>query len=96
MAETKGGTRNGHEVPVPRCLTPKEPDPWEGEGGGSVERSLANMREAHQKALATVVALEEEIEWLSCPLTRNQLEVWVQSKSRDCWVHRSRGQMQRC
>ena len=32
--ETKGGTRNGHEVPIPRCLTPKEQDPWEGEEGG--------------------------------------------------------------
>ena len=32
-----------------------------------VERSLANVRKAHQKALAMAVALEEEIEWLSCP-----------------------------
>ena len=32
-----------------------------------MERSLANAREAQQKALATVAALEEEIEQLSCP-----------------------------
>ena len=33
-----------------------------------VERSLANVRKAHQKALANVVALEEEMEQLSHPL----------------------------
>ena len=40
----------------------------------SVERSLTEAREAHQKALAMVAALEEEIEWLSHPLVRSWLE----------------------
>ena len=39
-----------------------------------VERSLAEARETHQKALATVATLGEEIEQLSCPLTRSQSE----------------------
>ena len=47
-------------------------------GGGrrdaSLERSLAKVREAHQKVLATAATLEEEIEWLSCPLVRSWLE----------------------
>ena len=60
-----------------------------------MERSLANMSEAHQKVLATAAALEEEIEQLSNSLTRNQPEVRVKSKSGDCWVHGSRGQKQR-
>ena len=40
----------------------------------SLEWNLAEAREAHQKALAMAAALEEEIEWLSCPLIRSQLE----------------------
>ena len=60
-----------------------------------MERSLAKVREAHQKALAMAATLEEEIEWLSCPLTRSQPEVQVHSKSRDCQVHGSRGQKRR-
>ena len=32
-----------------------------------MERSLTEVREAHQKALAMVATLEEEIEWLSHP-----------------------------
>ena len=55
-------------------------------GGGrrhaSVERSLAQAREAHQKALAMAAALEEEIEQLSCPLIRSQSEVRAHSRSR--------------
>ena len=39
-----------------------------------MERSLAKAREAHHKALAMVVTLEEEIEWLSHPLIRSQSE----------------------
>ena len=56
-----------------------------------MERSLAKVREAHQKALAMVAALEEEIEWLSCPLVRSWPEVQAHSRSRDCHVCRSRG-----
>ena len=62
----------------------------------SVERSLANVKEAHQKALATRAALEEEIEWLSCPLTWSWPEVQMHSKSRDHQVHGSRRQKQMC
>ena len=56
-----------------------------------MERSLAKVREAHQKALVMAAALEEEIEQLTHPLIRSQSEVWAHSKSRDCCVHRSRG-----
>ena len=63
--------------------------PGRGRREASVERSLTKVREAHQKALATAAALEEEIEWLSCPLGRSQPEVWAHSKSSH--VHRSRG-----
>ena len=61
----------------------------------SMERSLAKVREAHQKALATAAALEEEIEQLTCPLIRSWSEVWAHLKSRDCHVCRSRGQKRR-
>ena len=65
--------------------------PRRGRREASVERSLAKVREAHQKALATVATLEEEIEWVNCPLIRSQPEVWAHSKSRDCCVCRFRG-----
>ena len=42
-----------------------------------------------------VAILEEEIEWLSCPLVRSQPEVWACSKSRDHHACRSRGQKRR-
>ena len=61
----------------------------------SVERSLTKAREAHQKALAMAAALEEEIEWLSYPLVRSQLEAQAHSRSRDCCRGRSRGQKRR-
>ena len=89
--ETKEGIRNGSKVPADRCLTPQELNPWEREEESSVERSLANVREAHQKALAMVTALEEEIEHLSCPLIMSQPEVRTHSRSRDCWIYGSRG-----
>ena len=57
--------------------------PHKGKKGNSVERSLATVCEAHQKALATVATLEEEIERLSH--TQNHSELRVRSKSRDCW-----------
>ena len=55
-------------------------EPSEGQERSSVERSLTKVREAHQKALATVAALEEEIEWLSCPLARRWQEEWAHLK----------------
>ena len=50
------------DVQPPRNQTPKR-----GRRESLVERSLANVRKDHQKALAMVAALEEEIEQLSCP-----------------------------
>ena len=79
------------DFPPPRSRTPGR-----GRREASVERSLAKVREAHQKVLAMVAALEEEIQQLSHPLIRSQPEVWAHSKSRDCRVHRSRGQKRRC
>ena len=59
--------------------------------GASVERSLTEAREPHQKALAMVAALEEEIECLSCPLIRSQSEAQAHCQSRDCHRCRSSG-----
>ena len=53
----------------------------------SIEKSLAPIREAHQKTLATAAALKGEIERLSFPLPLSQPEVRVRSKSRDCQMH---------
>ena len=60
----------------------------------SVERSLAMVHEAHQKALAMVTTLEEEIERLGC--TRNCSKSRARSKSRDCWRPSRKGQKKRC
>ena len=57
--------------------------PQKGKRDSLVERSLATVHEAHQKVLAVVATLEEEIERLSC--TWGCLETRVRSKSRDCW-----------
>ena len=46
---------------------PRSRTPGRGRREASVERSLAKVREAHQKVLAMVAALEEEIEQLSHP-----------------------------
>ena len=55
-----------------------------------MELSLANMREAHQKAMATVASLEGEIERLSCPLSQRQPQArGSYGRSRDCRVYRS-------
>ena len=48
----------------------------------SVERRLATVWEAHQKAPAVVATLKEEIERLSC--SWNHLEARARLKSRDC------------
>ena len=74
---------------------PRNQTPERGRRESSVERSLANVREAHQIALAMAPALEEEIEWLSCPIARSQPEWRTHSRSRYCWIHGSRGQKRR-
>ena len=55
--------------------------PHRGRKDNLVERSLAMVHEAHQKALATGATLEEEIERLSH--TRNHSQSRARSKSRD-------------
>ena len=60
-----------------------------------MERSLAKVREAHQKELAMAAALEEEIEQLTHPLIRSWSEVWACLESRDHHVCRSKGQKRR-
>ena len=60
-------------------------------GDASKERSLTEVREAHHRALVMVATLEEEIEWLSCPLIWSWSEAWTHSCSRDHCQHRSRG-----
>ena len=62
----------------------------------SIERSPAKVREAHWKALAMVATLEDEIEWLSCPLIMSWSETQAPSRSRDHHRCRSRGQKRRC
>ena len=65
--------------------------PRRGNRDTSVERRLTKAREAHQRALVTVAALEEEIERLSQPITRGQSEAHAHSRSWDCHRWRSRG-----
>ena len=57
------GEPNSTDVWPPRSRTPQRRDT-------SRERSLTEVREAHHRALVIAAALEEEIEWLSCPLSR--------------------------
>ena len=66
-AETKEGTRDSSKVPTERHPTSQVLNPWEGWRECSVERSLANVRGSHQKALAMAAVLEKEVEWLSFP-----------------------------
>ena len=52
------------------------------------------VHEAHQKALAAVSTLEEEIERLNCTRAWSQSRAW--SKSRDHWQQSREGQKKRC
>ena len=54
----------------------------------SAERDLAKVREAHQRALATVATLEEKIEGLSQSITIGQLDTQTHSWSHDCQKRR--------
>ena len=63
----------------------------------SIEKSLAPIREAHQKLLAVTAALKGEIERLSCPVPQSWPEVRVMLKSRDHQMPQSaRGGITRC
>ena len=56
----------------------------------STERGLAKVREAHQKSLATVATLEEEIGWAQS-LIWGWSEVHTHSRSWDCCRWKSQG-----
>ena len=79
------------DIHPPRSKTPRR-----GRRDTSAERGLAKVGEAHQRALATTAALEEEIEQLSWSITRGQLEAHAHSRSQDCCKWKSWGQNRRC
>ena len=83
------GEPNSTDVWPPKSRNPQRRD-------ASRERSLAEVREAHRRALVMAAALEEEIEQLSCPLIWSQSETRAHSHSRDYCKHRSRGWKRRC
>ena len=60
-------------------------------GSISAEVQLAKVREAHQKALATTMALEEEIEWLNWSITWDCHIAHTPSQSQDWHKRRSQG-----
>ena len=57
----------------------------------SAERGLAKVREAHQKALATMAELEDEVEQLSQSITWGQSEAHTNSRSWNCHRWKSWG-----
>ena len=79
------------DVQPPRSKTPRR-----GRRDASTGRDLAEVREAHQRALATVATLEEEIEQLSQSVTQGQLGIRAHSWSQDCHRTRSWGWNGRC
>ena len=85
------------EEPDPVNVWPlRSKTPMRGNRDTPAERRLAQMREAHQRALANVATLEEEIERLSQPITRGWSEACAHSRSWDCHRQRSRGWKRRC
>ena len=62
--------------------SPRSSTPYRGRNDDSMAQSLATVHTAHQKLLAAVATLEEEIERLSW--TRNCSQSRARSKSRDC------------
>ena len=79
------------DVQPPRSKTSRR-----GRRDTSTERDLAEAREAHWKALATVAALKEEIERLSWSLTWGWLDICAHSWSWECQRRRSQGWNRRC
>ena len=61
----------------------------------SAERDLAETREAHQRALASMAALEKKIERLSRSITRGQLDACTHLQSCDHQRRRSQEQNRR-
>ena len=70
--------------------------PWRGRQGTSAENELNEAREAHWRALATTVVLEEKIERLSWSITRGCLNACAHSWSHNWWSRRSQGWSRRC
>ena len=77
------------KAPIPLGVVP----PTEEEKTTQWKEVWPQLCEAHQKALATVATLEEEIERLSC--TRNCSQLRARSKSRDHWWQSREGQKRR-
>ena len=73
--------------------SPRSSTPHRRKNNDSVERSLATVCEAHQKALAAVSTPEKEIERLNC--TQAHLQSRARSKSRDCQRLSGEGQKKR-
>ena len=74
------------DVQPPRSKTPRR-----GRRGTSTERDLAEVREAHWRALATAAALEEKIERLNWSVTWG----WPDAHAHP-WRRRSWGWSRRC
>ena len=74
--------------------SPRSSTPHRRRNNNSVEQSLAMVHATHQKALATVATLEEEIERLS--QTRNSPQSRARSKSRDHQRLNREWQKKRC
>ena len=76
-------TRKFGEAWSGRCPATQEQGPQRSRRGTSAERNLAEVREAHQRALATVATLEEKIERLSWSITRGQADACTHFWSHD-------------
>ena len=71
----------------------KTPRRWRW--GTLAKNKLAKVREAHQRALATTITLQEKIERLSQSIIRGQPDTHTHSWSHDWWRRRSWGQSRR-
>ena len=91
--EEKAPAAMGHPHPEGSHAS-RSGTPQRGRKDDLVERSLAMVCKAHQKALAAVATLEEEIERLS--RTRNHSQSRARPKSRDCQQQSREGQKRRC
>ena len=74
------------DIQPPRSKTPRR---WRRDT--SLERDLTELREVHQRALATMAALEEKIGRLNQSLTRGWPDAHTHSWSHDCQGRRFQG-----
>ena len=92
LGQKEGKPHQMMEKPDPvNIRPPRSKTPRRGNRDTSAERRLAEVREAHRRALATAGTLEEEIERLSQLITRGQLEACAYFRSQNCCRWRSRG-----